>query len=151
MAEMGPALRTAEWAGGLIFSLPLHPFVIIQVWLSTSHSLNETCVRQPLPPAQTYPESGVHLHRCLETPAHLHTLTHILSKYMFYLPCYQCSPNGLANIQTETEIFKQMGWGRAPTPPYRMNFQWKDRRKSIFCLAAMKSEFWRVACSGTKA
>ena len=52
MAEMGPALRTAEWAGGLIFSLPLHPFVIIQVWLSTSHSLNETCVRQPLPPTQ---------------------------------------------------------------------------------------------------
>ena len=126
MAEMGPALRTAEWAGGLIFSLPLHPFVIIQVWLSTSHSLNETCVRQPLPPAQTYPESGVHLHRCLETPAHLHTFTHILSKYMFYLPCYQCSPNGLANIQTEIEIFRWTWWGEgAPTPPYRMNFSGK--------------------------
>lgn len=111
MAEMGPVLRTAEWAGGLIFSLPLHPFVITQVWLSTSHSLNETCIRQPLPPAQTYPESGVHLHRCLETPAHLHTLTHILSKYTLYLPCYQRSPNGLANIQTEIEIFRSARWG----------------------------------------
>lgn len=111
----GPAPRTAEWAGGLIFSLLLHPFVIIQVWLSTSHSPNETCVRQPLPPAQTYPESGVHLYRLLKTPAHLHTHTHILSKYMFYLPCYQRSPNGLANIQTETEIFR---WtGDTYTPP----------------------------------
>lgn len=122
MVEMGPAPRTAEWAGGLIFSLPLHPFVIIRLWLSTSHLPNETCTRQPLPPAQTYPESGVHLYRLLKTPAHLHTLTHILSKYIFYLYCYQHSPHRQANIQTETEIFSWMG--PLHSPP-RRTFNWK--------------------------
>lgn len=106
MTEMGPAPRSAEWAGGLIFSLPLHPFVIIWVWRSTSHPPNEACMRQPLPPAQTYPESGVPLYRHLKTPTHVHTLTYILSKYTVYLPCYNHCPNRLANIQTETEIFR---------------------------------------------
>lgn len=124
MVDMGPAPRTAEWAGGLIFSLPLHPFVIIWVWLSTSHLPNETCTRQPLPPAQTYPESGVHLYRLLKTPTHLHALTHILSKYTFYLYCYQHSPNSLANFQTETEIFS---WMASPSLPYKTDFQQKHR------------------------
>lgn len=124
MVDMGPAPRTAEWAGGLIFSLPLHPFVIIRVWLSTSHLPNETCTRQPLPPAQTYPESGVHLYRLLKTATHLHALTHILSKYTFYLYCYQHSPNSLANFQTETEIFS---WMAGPSLPYKTDFQRKHR------------------------
>lgn len=148
MVEMGPASRTAEWAGGLIFSLPLHPFVIIRVWLSTSHSPNDTCIRQPLPPAQTYPESGVCLCGLLKTPPHLHTLTHILSKYIFYLPCYQHSPNGVAHIQTETKIFRWMGGmrGRGPLLPCKMDFQLKDRRKLIFCLDTLKSELSIRAC-----
>ena len=143
MVEMGPAPRTAEWAGGLIFSLPLHPFVIIRVWLSTSHLPNETCTRQPLPPAQTYPESGVHWYRLLKTPTHLHTLTHILSKYIFYLYCYQHFPNRPANMQTETEIFRRMG---APSFPYKMDFQRKDRGSKIFCLDPMKWEPLIKAC-----
>lgn len=140
---MGPALRTAEWARGLIFSLALHPFVIIRVWLSTSHSPNETCTRQPLPPAQTYLESGVHLYRLLKTPTDLHALTHILYKYTFYLHCSQHSPHRLANIQTETETFR---WTGASQLPYQVDFQLKDRSKQTFCLDPMKSELLIRAC-----
>lgn len=111
MVEMGPEPRTAEWAGGLISSLPLHPFVIIQVWLSSSHSPNETCTRRPLPPAQTYPESGVHVCRLLKT----HTLTHILSKYIFKIS--SLLPTLLTGWQTFRQKLKYLdGRGHLNSP-----------------------------------
>lgn len=117
MVEMGPAPRTAEWAGGLISSLPLHPFVIIWVWLSTSHPPNETCTRQPLPPTQTYPES-VHLCRLLKTLTRsIHTLTFLLNTLFIFI----ATSTHLRAWQTfrQKQIFRWMVALYLPT------FSWK--------------------------